>query len=705
MKPDVNRTSPRQCLAGVAAALLALAPLCGRASDIDVDGRTSTLVGKVSVSRTGRPDPSSVYSGGFIGDSAGFTWYRSRHYCLKTDLGAEQAREALTLLELAWPQYAAVFGGEPPDAGKMRQTVVMASSRSSLFRAMADDYMFSFSQGGVTQEGYATSFLYAGTPYQTRYILLHEATHLFQYCLAGDTRSSYGFFLEGIADFLSSHVYDPDRGRLTVNVLDRAPIHNHLANGLEEWRAAGRPSFSDLYANANPSRGIAVLLTAFLQSTPAFERLWRQYCRRVVVPDGRTPKERSDALLDELYGGIETLNAPFASWISSLTPSFALAAREFDQEGDTLVSAFPANGEAPAVMELAPLASPGTPFTRDWPHDPSAAPSSNAVFSARIAWRQPPSPGSFAILALGPSGQPPVVTCAISNALTSGTASFAVNGIRCEGISAKRLPGCLPRGVDLELRHSTNGVLAVGLACDCMPPVEIPLPSADARDSLSTNGWKAVLTASEPGIAFTPLCGTTPSGGRLPAGARFEGARARVHASLPRRGLKQNLQTAVPLSRWRVLGPIRNNPSSEAYWGVHSPTRDEGGHLDLGKEYRIDDGTVVFWSAPVEGTYSPLAASEVVNFTKAFGRQANGATAFATCTVESAEERDAVLALGVSGSVQIAVNGTLVKDFTPFAEWTDGNVRADIHLAKGENEILLAIRHKEGVWLLSGSLE
>ena len=165
------------------------------------------------------------------------------------------------------------------------------------------------------------------------------------------------------------------------------------------------------------------------------------------------------------------------------------------------------------------------------------------------------------------------------------------------------------------------------------------------------------------------------------------------------------MQTAVPLSRWRVLGPIRNDPSSEAYWGVHSPSRDDGGHLDWGKEYRIDDGTVVFWSAPVEGTYSPLAASEVVNFTKAFGRQANGATAFATCTVESAEERDAVLALGVSGSVQIAVNGTLVKDFTPFAEWTDGNVKADIHLAKGENEILLAIRHKEGVWLLSGSRE
>lgn len=703
MKPQVNRTSPRLRLAAVAAALLASATPCLHAADIDVDGRTSTLVGRVAVSRTGRPDPRTVYSGGFIGDSAGFSWYRSRHYCLKTDLGPDQAREALTLLELAWPQYAAVFGGEPPDAGKMRQTVVMASSRSSLFRAMADDWMFAFSQGGVTQEGYATSFLYAGTPYQTRYILLHEATHLFQYCLSGDTRSSYGFFLEGIADFLSSHVYDPEHGRLTVNVLDRAPIHNHLANALEEWRAAGRPGFATLYANPSPSRGIAVLLTAFLQSTPDFEQRWRHYCHRVIVPDGRAPKERSDALLAELYGGIEALEAPFAAWVSSLAPSFTLVAREFDQEGDTLVSAFPASAEAPAALEVAPLVPPDTPFVRDWPRGGRDAPSSNVLFAATVAWRHPPAPGSFAHLAFGPTNRPPAVTCAFSNALSHGTASFAVNGVRDGRMSAKRLPALLQRGVDFELRRSPDGTLTAALAYDGAPVGEIPVSAASATTNPANNGWRVLLSASEPGIAFTLPDSRPPEGGRLPPGARFSGTRSRAHARLPR--MEASAAGKAPLTRWRILGPIRHDSDAAACWDVHSPGRDADGHLDFGREYRLDDGTVVFWSAPVAGTYSPLAASEVVNFTKAFSRQANRATAFATCTVQSAEERDALLSLGVSGSVQIAVNGTLVKDFTPFVEWTDGNVKTAIHLARGENEILLAIRHMEGVWLLSGTLE
>lgn len=375
-------------------------------AEVAVAGNRSMFSGELDIARVRRPDPDALSCGDFVRDSAGFEWFCSRHWAVKTDLGDDGAARILELLELAWPQYAAVFGAEPLPGRRL--AIVAASSRDALKRAMIDDGMFAFTLGGVTQEGYGCAYLYAGTPYQTRYIVLHEATHLFQYCITGDTRGAHGFLVEGIADYLSSHVFDPVARTLDVNVLDRAPIHNHLANGLEEWRSAGEPPFHALYDDPAPSRGISVLLTAFLQSTPAYAASWREFCSRILdgSPGRDGARSASDALLAALYGGAEALDAPFRRWMLSLSPSYRIVRREFDQEGTgVFASCEPASPKAPAVLE--------------WRGGPAAV-------SPSVRWREPPVEGGFARIEIWPAdgGAP------ISREIATATALGGFTAVR-----------------------------------------------------------------------------------------------------------------------------------------------------------------------------------------------------------------------------------------------------------------------------------
>ena len=65
----------------------------------------------------------------------------------------------------------------------------------------------------------------------------------------------------------------------------------------------------------------------------------------------------------------------------------------------------------------------------------------------------------------------------------------------------------------------------------------------------------------------------------------------------------------------------------------------------------------------------------------------------------------ATLALGVSDGVQIWLNGEcLLTDVRP-REWTPGNVRVPVTLARGTNTLLVKSLHADGLWFLSGRIE
>ena len=87
--------------------------------------------------------------------------------------------------------------------------IVYAKEKETLAEAMATHgRAWDFRGGGITFNECSATYQYpsGGLQYHLRYILLHEATHLFQACLAPNLRSMPSWYTEGVADLLSHHV-------------------------------------------------------------------------------------------------------------------------------------------------------------------------------------------------------------------------------------------------------------------------------------------------------------------------------------------------------------------------------------------------------------------------------------------------------------------------------------------------------------------
>lgn len=342
-------------------------------ADVTVSGRTSTLK-RIRVVRTGNAIP-VTFSRDLMTNTAGFAWHVSRHYALKTDYPDARARELLTLLELAYPHYVALFGREIPGIDEKRMACVYGSSMEKLQLAMRDDAMFVFGGGGIAQEGFWACYQVASNEYHSRYILIHECVHLYQYCLTKSTTNTCLSFIEGIADRLSSHVYDPRLQRLTVNVLDRAPVHNFLEYGCTHVRKNRKLGFTEFVQGGD--RGFNVLATTFLQRDPESQQKWRIYrdeMFRTAVP--ATRQQTAERLIRSLYGNPVVVWAAFRAWVRTVRPTFFQAAWGFDQYGDTLVS-FGTPGAlrfSQMNIDLVPGRKPrAAPFRLDYPAEPMPA--------------------------------------------------------------------------------------------------------------------------------------------------------------------------------------------------------------------------------------------------------------------------------------------------------------------------------------------
>ena len=358
------------------------------AADVFVSGNTS-IAKNVEIVAIGDRIP-ETYSPARIRNTPGFTWYVSRNYALKTDFPEKTARELLLLLELAFPHYVALMGRELHELRYKRMGCIYGATMESLERAMMSDDMNVFGGGGITQEGFYCTYQRPSNPYHSRYILIHECVHLYQYCLAGTTTNTTGAFIEGVADRLSSHVFDAARKQLTVNVLDRAPVHNFMEYGLNYLKEHSRLSFKKCHMGSD--RGVNVLEMAYLQHTPEYAQKWRVYrdeMFRLAVPGNK--KDVSEKLLLGLYGSWSKLNSGFRRWARSLGQStFHMADWGFDQDGDALISFGTPRQRKNAYSQMDINLAPGRPPKPDWHHcDYPAEPVSPLVGPVRRGVRNP----------------------------------------------------------------------------------------------------------------------------------------------------------------------------------------------------------------------------------------------------------------------------------------------------------------------------
>lgn len=357
------------------------APACpppsDQVADILVSGRTSTPR-RVDVVSVGTVIP-QTFSGKSVGNTEGFAWYVSRHYALKTDYDEPKARFYLQLLEMAYPHYVALFGKEPEGIDRMRMAVIYAKSKERLDKALlSDGIKWDFKGGGITYEGRKAAYEYpsGSLQYHQRYIVMHECTHLYQMCLTGTTYNVPGWYREGIAEMIGHHVYDTQRRRLTVNVLDKPTTHDYLDEGLAQF--AKEPlTVREIDRRGGVERGVSFLLVQFLNSTPDRMqrfRLWQDQVCRAQTKDKDPANQTARAkLLEDLYGPWDKLEADFKAWRLGLHNTFHYAEWGWEQEGEALCAyGFAEKGRLSQTdVLLIPNRKPAPdPFRMDYPKDP-----------------------------------------------------------------------------------------------------------------------------------------------------------------------------------------------------------------------------------------------------------------------------------------------------------------------------------------------
>ena len=197
-----------------------------------------------------------------------------------------------------------------------------------------------FDGGGITFDECSATYQYpsGGLQYHLRYILLHEVAHLFQACLAGNLRSVPSWYTEGVADLLSHHVWEAGRQRLTLNVLDKATDINWLDRALRRF-GEKRFTATDIARGTLRDRDVGFLLVAYFMTDVERSlkfRIYRDELFRLNLYNKY--QERSDALIEELFGSWAELDADFTRWVAARRATFHPVEWGWEQDGDILQS-------------------------------------------------------------------------------------------------------------------------------------------------------------------------------------------------------------------------------------------------------------------------------------------------------------------------------------------------------------------------------
>ncbi len=345
-------------------------------AEVVVSGRTSTLKA-IAIENVGQNIP-ATFSNDRLKNAEGFNWFVSQHYALQTDYDAGRAKHYLTLLELAYPHYVELFGREIAGIDQKRMAVIYGSSTDSLKAVLAaDGISWDFGGGGITYEGINAAFNYpsGSLQYHQRYIILHECAHLYQDCLNGTTMTTPYWYYEGVADSISSHVWEESRQRLTMEVLDKAAISNWYDEGL---LVLARQPFkaSDILSGRRGERSVNFLLVNYFRTDMhrmVRWRIWQDELFRLNLYHGH--QGDSDRLIEELFGSAQ-LDIDFDKWLKDRRSSFHYVDWGWEQDGDSLISyGWPQTG---AFSQTDLKYVPGEalrdgPLVLDYPHQPQSA--------------------------------------------------------------------------------------------------------------------------------------------------------------------------------------------------------------------------------------------------------------------------------------------------------------------------------------------
>ncbi len=310
-------------------------------AEIIVNGTTSTAKDIVVVD-VGQNVP-DTYSAPDFRPTAGFKFYVSEHYALKTDMGDDWARHVLELSELALPHMIELTGLTPPDPTK-RMAIIYGQSRETMNRAMQSDIgtQWHGPGGGITLYNNYAAYNYpsGALTYHKRALLIHENLHLLQGVVTkhsmGGENTTYAF---------EQHVYNDDEKQLTVLVFDKAPINNWTDTGLAELQNAF-VSISDFFRHRFGSGDGAQVFLHFFLSDPDRWMRWR------LVRDAMYNHEPILETAEKAFD-LDQLNDEWEAWLAKRRNTFRHVDWGWEQNGNVIWAyGFPWDGNYWSQMDL-----------------------------------------------------------------------------------------------------------------------------------------------------------------------------------------------------------------------------------------------------------------------------------------------------------------------------------------------------------------
>jgi hypothetical protein len=373
-----------------------------------VSGLTSTAI-DIPVVKVGQEIP-STYAGDKIHNTSGFAFYVSEHYALKTDRGDDYARQMLEIAELAYPHWVALVGAAPPDPDR-RMYFVCGSSSARMQEAMAGDVGAGASGfgGGITIWANRSAYNYpSGTlTYHQRALVIHENLHMLNMIVNG-TAGTEGMTYSG-----ESHVYDPAKRQLTVQVFDKPPINNWPEAGLNAMQGPGfvplQKAVESLYEAGG---GPGAVYTQFFLTDP--DRYFKWCLWRDEYYSGRVGREPNARVMEEIFGPLDALNRDWQKWLKQRHTSFHHVDWGWEQDGNAVWAyGWPWDGRYWSQMDItyAPKESVEyDPLRMDYPAEPmplTVGPVKRGVAEPSVGFLfdGSRSPGCWGGLGLGVDGR------------------------------------------------------------------------------------------------------------------------------------------------------------------------------------------------------------------------------------------------------------------------------------------------------------
>jgi putative heme-binding domain-containing protein len=253
-------------------------------------------------------------------------------------------------------------------------------------------------------------------------------------------------------------------------------------------------------------------------------------------------------------------------------------------------------------------------------------------------------------------------------------------------MAALKIPGAVPKLLDAALKDETRTEAMFALT-STPDPQALPIYLAALSDRSP-----ALRKASESALLVIRDSVTTDLE-KAARSSRYSGPAALA--------LERVLTRFQPVTDWKVIGPF---PRTTAQVFIGERT------IDFSRSHAGAEGKPIAW-APRKA--DPTTGRVVLDDLKqgagdrgGFGYDTNGSpdvAAFAYAEVESDRDRDALLLVGSSGTINVTLNERHALIYSNFAgrAYEPDSEMIRVHLVKGTNRLLVMSRQGIGLWSFS----